>query len=157
MKTCGSGSDCRQGEGYDCIDPKLSPWTVILDTNQSERVCMFAGPMMSLVDSQVPQVCSADRPDAAPIDATVTTQAGREGGPDTGGEIADVGQEATDSGEEAMDAGQEAADSGQEDGEAGDTPGATADASADAVGDAQADGTLDAIVDSDVVDAPDGG
>jgi hypothetical protein len=155
LKTCGSNSDCRQSEGYVCIgiDPKLTPWTVILDTNQSERVCMFSGPSASFVDAQV---CSSSRPDAAPIDATMAGEATSEAGPETGDGSGDVGQETADS-QGAMDSSEEATDAGQENGDRGDTAGATADATADGIGDEQADGTLNAIVDSDMADAPDGG
>jgi hypothetical protein len=169
LKTCGSDSDCRQGEGYVCADPRQSPWTAILDTNQSEHVCMVSGATASFVDAGIPQVCSADRPDASPLDVTVPVEDSSEGSldaeeaaADVGLEAADTGQRATDASQEAADTGQEAADAGQDTGEEdggddGDAADATADAVADTSGDAQVDGTVDAIADSGAVDAPDGG
>jgi hypothetical protein len=72
MKTCTTLSDCRQAEGYVCASPQ-SPGMIILDSNQSSRMCMFRS---ASFDPSTPvdaaAVCSAERPDAAALDAHVS-------------------------------------------------------------------------------------
>jgi hypothetical protein len=63
---------------------------VVLDTDQSKKVCLIAAPLASLVDAQqvvdaqVAQVCSSSRIDASPLEASVSTSAAVEGGSDGG-------------------------------------------------------------------------
>lgn len=73
LKSCNSDSDCRQNDGYTCATP-AGPGSsaVILDTNQSQKVCLVAGPPASFVDAQV---CSSNRIDASPLDATLSAAA----------------------------------------------------------------------------------
>jgi|HubBroStandDraft_1064217.scaffolds.fasta_scaffold20039_3 hypothetical protein len=45
MATCNSDSDCRTDNGYICASPLDAPWrAIILDNNQSEKVCIVAPP-----------------------------------------------------------------------------------------------------------------
>jgi hypothetical protein len=132
MKTCGSNSDCRESDGYTCASPTAeNSSTVILDTDQSRRVCMITGAAVTAVDADV---CSSERTDAAPLDLS----SGGDNGGDGGGQDA--------AGDGAGDAGQE--DAGQEE---------AADDGADDSTDDAADATVAPPVDSGAVDAQDGG
>jgi hypothetical protein len=157
MKKCGSSSDCRQSEGYACIpiDSKQTPWTVVLDTVRASAVCMISG--MSPVDAtaQQTQVCSWDRPDAPPIEASQTLEPTREAGEGSvdgptadamndGASGADALEEGTDAPAEGSDAQDETTDAAQ-----------SSDAGGDASGDVQVDQTV-MTPDSGAVDAPAG-
>lgn len=121
LKTCNSDSDCRQSDGYSCASPSgPGSSNVILDTNQSEHVCLIASPPASLADGggSSPgfvdaQVCSSGRLDASPLEASVSTVVVSEAGADGG---------AGDAGAAALDAAMEdatfdaTADSGGDDG-----------------------------------------
>jgi hypothetical protein len=114
MKTCGSTADCRQDEGYACSDPKLAPWdAVILDTNQSEHVCIIKSTLSSVgvaSSDGAAQVCSPARPDASPLPLPTPAEAGGEGG-DAQGEVEEAGLDAAgDDGTGSSDGGEAAAD-----------------------------------------------
>ena len=68
MKTCSKDSDCRQGDGYACVAPSKVLGAVILEGNQSARVCMVPATPVALTDADV---CSTTRPDVPPIEASV--------------------------------------------------------------------------------------
>ncbi|MDP9036700.1 MAG: hypothetical protein M3O50_18015 [Myxococcota bacterium] len=61
MASCGSDSDCRQSDGYMCLDPSSAPWNaVILDSNSSARVCLVSPRSMSLAPAAADAaVCAA--------------------------------------------------------------------------------------------------
>ena len=159
LKTCSNNSDCRQGEGYVCAPLSQPPWdggppwTAVLDTNTSQRVCVVAASSTEVM-IQDAAVCSSQRPVTPPLDAMVTLE-------DAPLDVADAGN--VDSATTA-DAGND----GQADVVIAD---ANVDVQADAMsadaggdvqpdasaGDAQADATLDALADAGVVDAQDGG
>ena len=41
MEHCNADSDCRQGDGYICADPRQPPWNAaIVDDNQGQQVCI---------------------------------------------------------------------------------------------------------------------
>jgi len=42
LKPCGSDSDCRQSEGYACIDVSQSTTTIVLDNNPASHLCLYA-------------------------------------------------------------------------------------------------------------------
>ncbi len=68
MRSCQSDSDCRESEGYSCVDPRVQSGAIILDSISADspwRVCMVAGTATSSADAAV---CSPDRPDAPPLD-----------------------------------------------------------------------------------------
>ncbi|MEO8875861.1 MAG: hypothetical protein ABI461_09760 [Polyangiaceae bacterium] len=71
MKQCSQNSDCRTDEGYVCADPKALPWSaLILDDDQSQHICIpdpHVAADTTPGDASVPQVCSANSPDAGEI------------------------------------------------------------------------------------------
>jgi hypothetical protein len=158
LKTCSSDTDCRQSEGYVCAQLSQPPWrggppwTAVLDTNTSQRVCVVAASSTEVM-IQDAAVCSSERPVTPPLDAMVTLEdaapdvgdAGIVDSPTTGDAGGDVQADAV-----TADVGVDV----QADGMPAD---AGADAQADAgAGDAQAEATLDALADSGVFDAQDG-
>jgi hypothetical protein len=92
MAQCQSDSDCRQGDGYVCVDPRQPPWSaLILDDDQSQHVCIPAPSTNSAPDTTDAAVCGPVAPDASfpPFDA----------GADGGSDAADAGvADAIDSG-----------------------------------------------------------
>jgi hypothetical protein len=106
MKACGSDSDCRQNDGYACLDPRTAPWNaVLLDNARSKRVCIArpsgsaALAMASFADAAV---CSPNRPPVVDLDAAVAAQNGGDADDaGEGGEDADTGVDA-DAADEAQ-------------------------------------------------------
>jgi hypothetical protein len=120
LKTCGSDSDCRQGDGYYCAplpQPPWKvgpPWTTVLDNRTSTRVCTVAPRSTDGAAAPPPtnsDICSSSRPMASSLDAMVTLS---DAPPDTSDVTAPESDAITDGGSaEAADASQEAtADSG---------------------------------------------
>ncbi|HEY4015976.1 MAG TPA: hypothetical protein VGM06_21720 [Polyangiaceae bacterium] len=69
MKTCGSDSDCRTDEGYSCVSTlALGSTVAVLDTNQTQSICMVAPGVAEDGGSSSLPVCTNDRPDAPPLD-----------------------------------------------------------------------------------------
>jgi hypothetical protein len=98
LKTCTTNSDCRQSDGYVCaqlFQPPWDagpPWTAILDSNRSRRVCVLAESSAS-VTIMNSDVCSSSRPVTPALDAMVTVE---EAAPDVGDVASpDVGESAT--------------------------------------------------------------
>jgi hypothetical protein len=145
MKACQGSSDCRQGEGYICADPRQPPWNaVIVDDNQSQQVCIAAFSSKRPPQGVLPDesVCWASGPVLPELDAA------GEGAADA---VADVTQDATETGAETgTDAGTDAPGDASPDG--------SADASPDAAegGDGAADAPGDGAIDTGAADAPDG-
>jgi hypothetical protein len=150
MEHCTQDSDCRQSDGYVCMNPSGPPWyAAITDNNQSQLVCIVApnpGASMSLFDSgffELPDgsVCSASGPAVPPLE--VGGEAGDASADGAGG---DGGHDA------ASDAG---ADAGADAGVAGGMDDASADDGAAGAG--VADSTIDGAPDAGAADAPGGG
>jgi hypothetical protein len=100
LKSCQVNSDCRSSEGYVCADLQDPFWkahALIIDSNQSQHVCMVApdydaGPIASYVDAAV---CQATGPAVPPIEAGVNLEEAGGGEADAGGDSAlDAGSEA---------------------------------------------------------------
>jgi len=105
LKTCNSDSDCRQSDGYSCASPSgPGSSNVVLDTNQSERVCLI----VSLVDGSGnppggfldAQVCSSGRLDASPLEASASMLGESEASADGG--VEDAGTAALDAAQDGM-------------------------------------------------------
>jgi hypothetical protein len=118
MENCTQDSDCRAG--YECSDPRTSPWNgAIIDDNQSQGVCI-APPPLGVPDAGA----QFDAAICQPYDADAA--AGDDGGPEAGADAAldgavegsaDAGVDATvdageggagSSGEGGIDAGSDA-------------------------------------------------
>lgn len=121
MAWCQTDSDCRQGDGYVCRDPKTGPWFGIdLDDDQGKKVCIpreSINPPVS--EPEVAPVCQASDDGGAPYTPTggssSTTDAGSDAGADAGADAgSDAGDAAaeggTDAGADASDAGTDASD-----------------------------------------------
>jgi hypothetical protein len=74
MKGCSQNSDCRTGEGYECVDPTAAPLDGIeLDDVQGRKVCsvtptaLDAGPMADAGDAGEAPVCLPEGPVVPPI------------------------------------------------------------------------------------------
>jgi hypothetical protein len=126
MKTCNANSDCRTDEGYTCVlTTTLGTTVAVLDTYQSPRICMVGPGVAEDGGSSSLPVCSADRPDAPPLDL-----------PGTGsGEDAEVADAGGDGGDAALAEG--------------------GDATSDGGGDDGSDATLGQAADAGAADAPD--
>jgi hypothetical protein len=143
MAHCQQDSDCRQSEGYICRNPTDPRWNaLILDDNQSEKVCISAPdytyPDAAGVDTAI---CSPKGPPVPPYEAGVNVADARAG--------ADAGAGADASADAGADADMDADASASAD--------AIADAGlgADAGTDAPGDGARDAA-DAGPADAPSG-
>jgi hypothetical protein len=134
MKSCGSDSDCRQDEGYVCVNPSDLVQASVLDTVQSKKVCTVKGTSgVSAVDAAV---CSRSGPDLGGGQPA-------EGGADGAGEASADGVDG-EGGEDAGDLGA--------DGEGGEDAGDLADGEGGA--DVTVDSTVEAAQDAGAVDAP---
>jgi hypothetical protein len=170
MKTCGSDSDCRTDEGYSCVSTATLGTTVaVLDTNQAPHICMVAPTASADSGSASLPVCTADRPDAPPLDlpgsdgGAIGADAGAdadaagsgEGGPLDGGVDAEGGA-AIDGGEAGGEGGGMAGEGGEGGGIAGDGgPAEAGDATIGDGGDDGSDATLGQPTDAGAADAPD--
>jgi hypothetical protein len=126
LKTCSSDSDCRQTDGYVCASPATPAGSaVILDSNQSKRVCLLAATPPTFQDAQV---CSSSRAFVPPLEASAPTEAPGDAGAEEGG--ADAGQDG-----------------------AGPESGIGDEATADGLADVSVDTTLDFAADSAAPDA----
>ena len=62
LKLCGQTSDCREGEGYACVNP-AQYGLLVLDTDQTEQVCLPATSYaVTVTDASVSPVCSVNGP-----------------------------------------------------------------------------------------------
>jgi len=93
MKGCSQNSDCRTGEGYECVDPTVAPLDgVELDDVQGRKVCsvipipLDAGAMSDAGGGAVAPVCMPEGPVVPPI-----VEAGAGGGVDAGAPDAPAG------------------------------------------------------------------
>jgi hypothetical protein len=143
LKTCTTDSNCRQRDGYVCAQLSqppwqgAPPWTAILDSNTSRRVCVVAASSVG-VTIRVSDFCSSSRPMTPPLDAMVMVE---EAAPDVGEVASPVMVE---------EAGPDVRDVASPDvGESATT--------ADAGSDVQQDAAEDGVADAGVSDAPDGG
>ena len=144
LKGCSHDSDCRQGDGYICADPRGTPWfALLLDDNQSHTGMCIPGPD-SAAQKAVVQGASGDAESPvclgeSPEDAALPPL------PDSGAELGDAGDGGGDAGK--GDAGADAAaDAGHDAGETDAGVDATlpTDGGSDASGDASAhDATTD--------------
>ena len=102
LKLCNQDSDCREGDGYACIDP-TTYGLLVLDP-VPEKVCLPATSYVAQgVSSAVAPVCSVAGPPVTPFDAgpgyegDAGTDAEADAGADTGAEAgADAGADASD-------------------------------------------------------------
>jgi hypothetical protein len=153
MEHCTHDSDCRQGDGYRCLDPRKAPWYgAITDDNQSQLVCIIPPDTpIAEVNMSLPEgsVCSASGPAVPPIDAgepllDAAGDAARDGAAaDAGG--GDAGADAAIDG--GLDSGTDAGDGAGLDAEIDSAPGdgAADGGEADAGGaDSPSDGAPDA-------------
>lgn len=75
LKGCFQNSDCRESEGYECVDPNSAPWNaLIIDDNTSQKVCIAtpevdSGAVMPPPDAGVAPVCIPEGPVVTPIGA----------------------------------------------------------------------------------------
>lgn len=74
LAQCHQDSDCRTGDGFVCRDPRQPPWNaVILDDDQSQRVCILAPDYDAGVPASYSQedggVCAPSGPAVPAIDA----------------------------------------------------------------------------------------
>jgi hypothetical protein len=96
LAPCSQDSDCRQSEGYVCVDPTTTPWKgIVMDQTQGQKVCMVS-PDQSVPASFMDAGVCQPTADAGPLDASVhlvdAGGAGAEAGPDAGAEAgADAG------------------------------------------------------------------
>jgi hypothetical protein len=184
MAHCNGDSDCRQGDGYVCDNPRGGPWyAAILDDNQNQRVCISPSHQISMASPSDGGVCLAALPPIpeaggeSPVDATVGAPGDGSGeapgdgsglfGDGSGDALGD-GSAETGDGAVPMDDGTVDAlgGSGAGDDALGDGPATSGDAAEGAVVDGSDDGSPDASlvdgsaegsVDADTDDAPDGG
>ena len=152
---CQQDSDCRQSDGYVCVDATQPPWNAIVVDTQWQRVCMvrpdYVSAVASYADAAVCSYASDGGLHAPAIEAGVVLE---DGGADTGTTAPDAQVDApadapadvtTDAAADAADASVEAqADAGH-------------DAASDAGSDASVDAPVDAVADAGAVDAPGGG
>jgi hypothetical protein len=125
MAQCQQDSDCRQSDGYVCVDPRQKPWLgQIIDDAQTQHVCIVA-----------PKISSAPGSGVGPAPVCVAGT----GFVDAGG---DAGAEAGNDAAQAADGGNEAAADGANE------------AAADGGSEAAADAMSDAALDAGSVDAP---
>jgi hypothetical protein len=111
LSHCSQNSDCRNGEGYICVDPSDPQWKnlfVILDANQSQKVCVVAldYDAGTFVDAEAP-VCQASGPPVSSLEAGVHLEDGEAVGPD--GAIDAAGDAPADAADGAVDAGADGA------------------------------------------------
>jgi hypothetical protein len=85
LEQCQRDSDCRQSDGYHCVDPRQPPWNgVIVDDVQTQLVCLALAdyydggePFTSDFDAGV---CQSSGPEVPPIDAGVNLEDATPGG-----------------------------------------------------------------------------
>jgi len=94
LEHCNQSSDCNEGDGYVCADPRQPPWSgAITDDDQSQKVCIIApdpgttSPLPVVGDSALPtlpdgSVCSPSGPLVPPIGVSLGNAG--EAGPDAG-------------------------------------------------------------------------
>jgi hypothetical protein len=69
LHLCNQTSDCRESEGYACVDP-AQYGLLVLDTNQSELVCLPAtNYSVNGIDASTAPVCSVNGPVIPPYEA----------------------------------------------------------------------------------------
>jgi hypothetical protein len=130
MAHCNDDSNCRQSDGYICSDPAAGPWNAaILDNNQSQKVCIVAGGLLSASSTPDAAVCMSYA-----LDAALPT-------------LLDAG----------IDALEPDAEGGTRAGSAPDAADAGGLVDLDAGSDSGFDATLDAPTDTGSADAPGGG
>jgi hypothetical protein len=176
MAHCNGDSDCRQGDGYVCANPRGDPWyAAILDDNQNQRVCISPSHQVSMAPPSDGGVCAATLPPIpeaggeSPVDATVGAPSDGSGslGDGSGDALSDgsaeTGEGSVPTGDGTVDA---LGGSGVGDDALGDGPATSDDAAEGAVIDgsdegspdaSSGDGAADGSVDADTGDAPDGG
>jgi hypothetical protein len=179
MAHCNGDSDCRQGDGYVCANPRSNPWyAAILDDNQNQRVCIAASQQVSMAPDA--DVCAATLPPIpeaggeSPVDATVDAPVDGSGEVpgDGSGSPADgpgdaLGEGSGETGEGSVPIGDGTVDAfdGAGDAALGDGPLTSGDAAEGAVVDgpdespdaSMGDGAAEGSVDAELGDAPDGG
>lgn len=172
LATCNSDSDCRQDNGYICASPLDAPWrAIILDNNQSEKVCIVA-PTEGTEDAGLDPapICMPSQVVSSADAASTDGETGTDGQPPLDAqfsfdaEIAEA-QATTDAAESGppVDAAPEAQSIEGEDAEsdggletADGAPGAGIDAASNTSLDGGADATVDAAADAFAADAPGG-
>ena len=89
LEQCQKDSDCRQSDGYTCVDPRQPPWYgIIVDDVQTQHVCLApadydpdGGPIASYPDAAV---CQSSGPAVPPIEAGVHLEEPDGASPDGG-------------------------------------------------------------------------
>ncbi|HEY2513860.1 MAG TPA: hypothetical protein VGI39_23495 [Polyangiaceae bacterium] len=148
LKGCSNDSDCRQGDGYVCRDPRLHPFdAILLDDNQSHTGMCVPGPdraeeagVVLGPSSDAEAICVGTPPEDAalpplPDTGAPLSDAGGDGGGDAEAGKGDAGSDA------AVDAGRDSSAGAMDAGIDATLP---TDAGSDASGDASA---LDATTD----------